>query len=85
MAEIARCSASTSTALDMYYICVTDIVVEAMMTRAKIEKEAQRAQIPYQLALQIRQLLDDARKAYGGEAWDGDDMESKVLELVTEE
>jgi len=42
-------------------------------------------EILYDTAIQIRQILDAARKSYGASEWDGDDVESQVMELVTEE
>lgn len=41
--------------------------------------------IVFDTAKKIRELLDEARKAYGAEAWDDDDKEAAVIELVTEE
>lgn len=55
------------------------------MTKAKIMEQARKAQIPYTVAAQIRELLDAARKEYGPTDWDDDDIESKVAELVFEE
>lgn len=55
------------------------------MTTTQITKAQQRAAVPYELAVQIRSLLDAARKEYGPGDWDSDDVECKVFELVTEE
>lgn len=55
------------------------------MKTAKIMEKAKRAQVPYTVAAQIRELLDAARKEYGPTDWDDDDIESKVAELVFEE
>jgi len=55
------------------------------MTTTKIESAKQLAAVKFDLAKQIRELLDQARKSYGPAAWDADDMESEVLNLVTEE
>lgn len=55
------------------------------MTKAKIMEQGRKAQIPYTVAAEIRELLDKARKEYGPTDWDDDDIESKVAELVFEE
>jgi hypothetical protein len=55
------------------------------MTADQIWKAQERATVPYDLARQIRTLLDDARKSYGPSKWDEDEVEGKVIELVTEE
>ena len=55
------------------------------MNAAKIEAAKVKAAIPYEVAKQIRELLDQARKSYGPSDWDGDDIEARVIELVTEE
>jgi hypothetical protein len=49
--------------------------------RARGEREA----LVYSTATQIRELLDRARETYGAEAWDADDLEATVLDLVTAE
>lgn len=55
------------------------------MTSKQIEAKAARAQLPYKLALQIRELLDAARAEHkmGAEEWR--ELEGEVLELVGEE
>lgn len=55
------------------------------MTAAKIQKEAERAMRKFEVAKQIRELLDAARKDYGPTDWDDDDLESSILDLVSEE
>lgn len=55
------------------------------MTKNQIEKRQQQQNVPYELAKQIRQLLDEARKQYGPTDWDGDDIEVKIAELVFDE
>ena len=55
------------------------------MTTKQIEAKMNRDRIPYETAIKIRELLDAARKQYGADDWDGDDCESRVIELVTEE
>jgi len=55
------------------------------MTTTQIEKRQAKANIPYELAKQIRKLLDDARKAYGAEDWEANDVESQVFDLVSGE
>lgn len=58
------------------------------MTSKQIEKkmseEQKKVQIKFQAAMKIRDILDAAAKEYGSEASD-DDLESGILELVTEE
>lgn len=53
------------------------------MKATQIEKAQERAAVPYQVALQVRALLDEARAKYGPGDWDADDVEEKVVELVT--
>jgi len=55
------------------------------MTIKQIERAQMRANIPFELAKKIRTMLDDARKEYGASEWDDDDVESKIVELVTGE
>jgi 16S rRNA C1402 (ribose-2'-O) methylase RsmI len=54
------------------------------MTIAKIQKEQDKAMITYETAKKIRQLLDEARKVYGATEWQDDDVEAKIIELMTE-
>jgi hypothetical protein len=53
------------------------------MTTKQIEAAKARAATKFDVATQIRELLDNARKAYGATAWDDEDLESEILELVT--
>lgn len=55
------------------------------MTANQIENVQKQANLPYEVAKQIRAILDQARKDYGAADWDGDDVEAKIVELVTEE
>ena len=55
------------------------------MTMAKINKLQARENIKYEVAKQIRELLDAARKSFGPQDWDDDDIESAICELVFEE
>lgn len=55
------------------------------MTIKQIEAKQMQANLVFETAKKIRTLLDEARKAYGSEAWDDDDKQTEVLELVTEE
>ena len=50
-----------------------------------IEAMQERALAKFDVAKQIRELLDAARKECGEKEWDDDDMESEILALVTEE
>lgn len=52
------------------------------MTVAQIEKRKMEEARKYEIAKAIRSLLDAARKEYGPTAWDEDDMDSQVQELV---
>lgn len=52
------------------------------MTKAKIMEQGRKAQIPYTVAAQIRELLDAARKEYGASEWDDEDVDNTVSELV---
>lgn len=55
------------------------------MTSKQIEAKMAKEVLVYETAKKIRELLDEARKAYGPNDWDEADRESQVLELVTEE
>jgi hypothetical protein len=55
------------------------------MTTEQIHAKSVQAAIPFTVAARIRELLDQARDAYGHDDWDGDDCESRVLDLVTED
>lgn len=47
--------------------------------------EQKKIAIKFETARKIRELLDEARKAYGADAADEDDLESGIIELVTED
>jgi hypothetical protein len=55
------------------------------MNMKQIEKKQARSQVPYEVAKQIRALLDESRKSYGATDWDDDELELKIQELVFEE
>jgi hypothetical protein len=55
------------------------------MTKAQIQKAAQREALKHATATAIRDLLDKARKEYGAARWDEDGVEGQVIELVTGE
>jgi hypothetical protein len=55
------------------------------MTAQEITEARQRAAVKFDAAAKIRTVLDEARAAYGAEAWDNEDLESETLALVTEE
>lgn len=55
------------------------------MTTSKIEKEAQKALLPFKLAAQIRATLDQAKAESKTSAEEWSDVEAKVLELVADE
>lgn len=53
------------------------------MTSKQIENARMKYNVKFEIAKQIRELLDAARKEYGPTEWDDNDMETEVLELVT--
>jgi hypothetical protein len=53
--------------------------------QAKQEAETRKVQLVHEAALTIRQLLDEAEKAYGRSAWEEDDCQSRMHDLVFEE
>jgi GTPase Era involved in 16S rRNA processing len=55
------------------------------MTMSKIETAQQKQNVKFELAKQIRALLDEAKKTYGAQDWDDDELEQCVCELVFEE
>jgi hypothetical protein len=55
------------------------------MSPAAIKARGDREALVYDTARQIREFIDGARDKYGADDWDGDDLESKVIELVTED
>lgn len=55
------------------------------MTVAQIEKRKNDEARKYEIAKAVRTLLDAARKDYGPTAWDEDDMDSQIQQLVFEE
>ena len=57
----------------------------AKQIEAKQAEEAKKLALQYDTARQIRELLDGARRTYGAEEWDGDDIENHVLDLVVNE
>jgi hypothetical protein len=52
---------------------------------AKQSETARRTELLFGTAKRIRELLDAAKKEYGAEPWDDDDIEANVLDLVTGE
>ena len=55
------------------------------MTLNQIEKQAAREMKKFEIAKQIRALLDAARKEYGTQDWNDEDMEGEISRLVFEE
>jgi hypothetical protein len=55
------------------------------VTPAQIDAKAQRSIVVHTAAKDIRVILDEAREAYGPEAFDEDSAQDTILELVTEE
>lgn len=54
------------------------------MTEKEIIKRQTCENVPYEIALKIKELLADAKKSYPGN-WDDDEVETKVAELVFED
>jgi hypothetical protein len=52
------------------------------MNMKAIQEKQARENVAYDVALKIRALLDEARKAYGPQGWENDDVENQVSELV---
>lgn len=55
------------------------------MTVAQIEKRKNEEARKYEIAKAVRSLLDAARKEYGPTAWDEDNMDSQIEDLVFSE
>lgn len=55
------------------------------MTLAQIEKQAAREMKKFEIAKQIRSLLDAAKKEYGASDWSDEDMEGEISRLVFED
>lgn len=53
------------------------------MTTDQIEAKKAKEMLIFETAKKVRRVLDEARQQYGESAWDGDDKEEEVLELVT--
>ncbi len=52
-----------------------------MKIKTIMAKQAQQ-NVKFDTARAIRALLDEARKVYGAEDWDGDDVEAQISDLV---
>ena len=52
------------------------------MTTEQIQTAADRAMVKFRVAKQLRELIDQARKEYGPQEWDADDLDSEISELV---
>ena len=55
------------------------------MTSKQIGAKQMKANLVFETAKKIREILDAARKEYGAEAWDENDEECATLALVTDE
>ena len=55
------------------------------MTANKIEAAAKKAQLPFEIAKQIREMLDQAKKAYGASDWNDEMIEEEIQRLVFED
>ena len=60
---------------------------EKEMTLETIKERKEREAMPYEIAIEIRNALNEARKEYNrkGGDWDGDEVEVTICELVFEE
>ena len=55
------------------------------MTANQITKKQAEANVKFEVARQIRELLDAAKKSYGATNWDDEDMENEILSLVCDD
>lgn len=57
------------------------------MTTKEIENRQAQAAKKFEIARQIREILDNAKKDYAklGGDWDGEDLDSEIQNLVFEE
>jgi hypothetical protein len=53
------------------------------MTIDQIDAVQAQANVEYDVAKRIREILDTAAEQYGAAHWDDDSMESEFLELVS--
>jgi hypothetical protein len=53
------------------------------MTIDQLDAVQVHANVEYDLAKRIREILDTAAEQYDAAHWDDDSMESEILELVT--
>jgi hypothetical protein len=54
------------------------LVMKVKTIMAKQQKE----NVKFELAVRIREMLDAAKKEYGAQDWEDDDVENEVSELV---
>jgi len=77
--------------LDGYvYVCMihtsrTRTRKDKTMTKNQIAKKAEREAKKFEIAMQIREILDNAKKYYGAEDWEGDEIENQILDMVGSE
>jgi hypothetical protein len=55
------------------------------MTTKQIEAAQKRGNVKFEVAKQIRQLLDEAKKTHGFTSDEWPDVEGEIVELVTGE
>lgn len=55
------------------------------MSIDQIRTKQLKESVRFELATQIRALLDDAKKKYGADDWENDDMDNLISDLVFEE
>ena len=65
--------------------CCINRDMNSKQIEARMTQDQRKLTIKFEAAKQIREILDGARKAYGADDADMDDLESGILELVTEE
>ena len=52
------------------------------MSVMEIKAKQTKQTMKYELAAQIRTMLDEARKNYGPQDWDDDDLESEISDMI---
>lgn len=55
------------------------------MTIKQIAERQAKQNVAYDVARKIREMLDLAKKEYGAQAWDDDEIENKIAELAFDE
>lgn len=76
------CPLLPTTCSDHFTIVSLPHAPEPFVTLKEIATMQARSNVPFDLARQIREMLDTARKEYGPTAWEDDDIETKLQELI---